>query len=301
MMMINKKLISIVLLFTFLGIVWWEIYVPKFSTLSQPVMYTAKKGMGDEEIARDLKKQEIIKSSAWFRFYTIVSRQDFKLQAGSYELSESMSVAQIVKKFVLGDVIKNNITIVEGWNARDIGKYFESKNIYSEKEFLAAVNKDWCQDQSTEISEKFGARPSTQLIECSGFEFLKDKPKNSSLEGYIFPDTYEISGQELEDVLKNILANFDKKLTPDLRKEISLQRKSIFQIITMASILEKEVISQEDKKIVAGILWKRIKEGIPLQVDATVNYATGKHDQKVAISDTKIDSRYNTYKYYGLP
>ena len=284
---------------------FWEVYVPKTFGYEQTIIYTANRGMGDEDIARELKKQGIIKSSIFFKLYDIISGSHSKLQAGKYELSSSMSIAEIIKRFVLGDIVKDKITIVEGWDLKDIAEYLETKKLYSQKDFLdltSAKGKDWCQDQSTEISKKFSARPSNQQIECPGFEFLKDKPKNSSLEGYVFPDTYEtFTDQKPEELLKNILVNFDKKLTDDLRKEISLQKKSIFEIVTMASIIEKEVKSLDDKKIVSGILWKRLENKIPLQVDATINYITGKNDARAAIKDTKIDSPYNTYKYIALP
>jgi UPF0755 protein len=191
-----------------------------------------------------------------------------------------MPVAEIVKKIVEGDVAKNKITIIEGWNLRNIADYLESKKLYSKEDFLMAAKADFSDD----------------------FTFLKEKPKNTGLEGYIFPDTYYLSDKSKpEDFLKVTLFNFDKKLSLELREEILRQKKSIFKIVTMASMIEKEVKTFEDKKIVSGIFWKRIKEGIPLQVDATVNYVTGKNDAKVLLEDTKIDSRYNTYKYYGLP
>ena len=117
-----------------------------------------------------------------------------------------------------------------------------------------------------------------------------------------FPDTYEIiPGAKLENIIRKTLNHFDEKLTADLKGEISRQKKSIFEVITMASMIEKEVKTLEDKKIVSGILWKRLEIGMPLQVDATVNYITGKNHDGVLLEDTKIDSPYNTYKYYGLP
>ena len=95
--------------------------------------------------------------------------------------------------------------------------------------------------------------------------------------------------------------NFDKKLTTDLREEIQKQGKTIFEIVTMASLIEKEVREKEDKEIVSGILWKRLKNNIPLQVDATISYITGKQTTKISREETQIDSPYNTYKYLGLP
>jgi UPF0755 protein len=98
-----------------------------------------------------------------------------------------------------------------------------------------------------------------------------------------------------------MLINFDDKITSDLKKEIKNQNKTLFEIITMASMIEKEVKTMEDKKIVSGILWKRMDSGMRLQVDATVLYAQNKEGLKVYTKDTQIDSPYNTYKNDGLP
>ncbi|MBL7150142.1 MAG: endolytic transglycosylase MltG [Candidatus Pacebacteria bacterium] len=133
-------------------------------------------------------------------------------------------------------------------------------------------------------------------------ELLGLKLPGTDLEGFLFPDTYQfplkVSGEE---VVKRMRDNFEKKLTQDLREEIEKQDKTIFEIVTMASLLEKEVKTKEDKRLVSGISWKRFKNNIPLQVDATITYITGKKTTKVSIEETKIDSPYNTYKYLGLP
>ncbi len=131
---------------------------------------------------------------------------------------------------------------------------------------------------------------------------MKDKPKNLNLEGYIFPDTYEIRKEEnLEEIIIKTLQNLDSKLTKDIREDIDQQKRTIFEIITMASMIEKEVRTLEDKKIVSGILWKRLENNMPLQVDATIFYITGKKGTAISIEELKIDSLYNTYKYMGLP
>jgi UPF0755 protein len=132
-------------------------------------------------------------------------------------------------------------------------------------------------------------------------ERLNLKLPGEDLEGFLFPDTYEfplsVSG---ERVVKKMMENFDKKLA-SYQNDISDSGKTLFEIITMASLLEKEVKTFEDKKLVSGILWKRRENGMPLQVDATINYITGKQTPKVLKEDTEIDSPYNTYKYLGLP
>jgi len=188
-----------------------------------------------------------------------------------------MSVVDIINKFIKGDVAKKKLVILEGWDIGDVANYLDAKKIYSKDDVLAASKKDF----------------------SVNFSFLKNK---SSLEGYIFPDTYLVPVDfTADDFLKMTLNNFDKRLTPELRQEIARQKKTVSEVITMASILEKEVRSLDDKKVVSGILWKRISYGMPLQVDSTVNYVTGKNDASVALKDLKIDSKYNTYKYLGLP
>ena len=93
----------------------------------------------------------------------------------------------------------------------------------------------------------------------------------------------------------------DKKLTPDLRDEIKKRNKTIHEILTLASIIEKEVSSDEDRKLVSGIFYKRLEIGMPLQSDATVNYVSGKSELRPTFDDISIDNVYNTYKYRGLP
>lgn len=133
-------------------------------------------------------------------------------------------------------------------------------------------------------------------------ELLGLKLPGENLEGFLFPDTYQFSLRVSgEQVLKKMRENFEEKLTPDLREEIEKQGKTIFEIITMASLIEKEVKTPEDKKLVSGILWKRLENKMPLQVDATIIYITGKKTTKIFKEELEIDSPYNTYKYLGLP
>jgi len=277
-----RRIITIALGIFFIGVCLLfvgEVYAPKSASGKQTV-YTVEKGMSSSTIARDLETQGIIKSAYFFKIYIVVSGQRAKLQAGRYTVSPSMSIFQIVKEMVSGNSINDRVTIVEGWDTKDVGSYLQAKGFYSEQDFLSATQKDWSQE----------------------FSFLADKPKNLDVEGYLFPDTYQIyPGESTDTFVESTLLNFNQKITPDLRKEIAAQHKSIFQIITMASILEKEANNLQDKKIVSGILWKRMANNIPLQVDSTVNFATGKNDASVSQQDTLINSPYNTYKYLGLP
>ncbi len=303
----TKGLIKIFILcflffvFCSLFFVWYRIYLPKEPGSTETVSFLVKQGEGAKEISVNLKEQGIIKYSSLFGIYVLFQGKAEKLQAGEYELSLGMNIPEIVDKLVSGEAIKKTITIIEGWNLRDIGRYFENKGMFMAEELFELVGFPLIDySKATDLPE-----PKDFSEE---FDFLEDKPKNLGLEGYLFPDTYYINEQrtenkerELEDIICKILTNFDKKLTPDLREEIFNQNKSIFEVVIMASLIEKEVRTIEDKKIVSGILWKRLKNKMPLQVDAAISYITGRKTTKITKEELKIDSPYNTYKYRGLP
>ena len=162
------------------------------------IAFAIKKGEGTKEIAVNLEKERLIRMATLFRIYTIFTGVSDKLQAGEYLLSPSMAIPEIAEKFVSGDVIKETITIIEGWDLRDIAEYLEEKG-FVKKEFLELTKQDFSGE----------------------YDFLEDKPKDLSLEGYIFPDTYKMKkGETLEDIINKTLQNFDKRLTQELRQEI---------------------------------------------------------------------------------
>lgn len=291
-------LILLLILIIFLG---QGIYLPKNANSREVKVFSVRKGEGTKEISINLEREGLIKSGPLFRLYTLLKGVSGRLQAGEYLLSPSMTIPQIAKKLYSGEVIKEKITIIEGWNLNDIGEYFEYRGMFQAEELFELVGFpliDYSKNPGLPEPKDFSDE----------FYFLKDKPKNIGLEGYLFPDTYEIQkGENLEEIVRKMLRNFDKKLTPDLRVEIQKQNKSIFEIITMASLIEKEVKTFEDKKLVSGILWKRLKVNMPLQVDGTIAYILGEKNwdfdemrKEIGLAK-RIDSPYNTYKYQGLP
>jgi len=276
------SLFFILFCFSIIIFLWQQIYLAKNPYDKELKTFTIEKGEGLKEVSANLEKEGIIKSDFLFNLYAFFSKKATKLQAGKYQLSSSMTIPEIIGKFVKGEVIKEKITIVEGWNLNDI------KNALNEKFNIQSSKLNLSVKDLLEFREKF--------------DFLKELPNSASLEGFLFPDTYEFYfNAKEEEILEKMLLNFDKKLNSQLREEIKKQNKTIFEIIIMASLIEKEVRTMEDKKLVSGILWKRLKIGMPLQVDATITYLTGKKNTNVSIEETKIDSPYNTYKYFGLP
>jgi len=294
---IIRRIILLLLILTvgLLIFYWSQLSIPLDFTDIEERLFLIERGQSLFQIASALEDQNLIKCKFSFTFNVFLKGKQDNLQAGEYSLSPSMSIADISQKIISGDVAKETITIPEGWNLRDIAWYFENRGMFQAEELFELVGFPLIDySKSTDLPQPKDF--------SQDYDFLKDKPNILSLEGCLFPDTYELNrGDGLEEIVRKMLDNFDEKLTQELRDEITNQGKTIFEIVTMASLLEKEVRILEDKKIVAGVLWKRLKNNMPLQVDATIIYITGKKTTQVSIGETKIDSPYNTYKYRGLP
>ncbi len=293
----RKTKIIIYFLFIFLGLV---LYIQKEINFSNTVfsedsLFIVESGWSLFDTSETLERDGLIRDKELFNICVLFGGNQKKLQAGTYSLNSSMSIASIAQKIISGKTVKQEITIPEGWNLRDIGWYLENKGMFQAEELFELAGFPAIDYSKTNDLPK--------LKDFSlDYDFLTTKPKEFSLEGYLFPDTYEIEkNSSLESIVRKMLSNFDLKLNQELKTEIEKQRKTIFDIIIMASLLEKEVRGAEDKRIVSGILWKRLENYFPLQVDATIAYITGKKTTQISIAETKTESLYNTYKYLGLP
>lgn len=276
----SKKIVYIVLVFLViisipLIIFWWQIRMPLNPT-GEAKIFKVEKGDSAKVIAENLKNAGLIKNPFLFRLYVFLALSQYSLKPGEYQLSSQMPIRDLGDTLVLGGVNEVLIIIPEGFNLKQI-----------EERLVAAK----LAEQGEIVNYKFAADIPPILF---------DKPKSASLEGYLFPDTYRFfKDASLSDVVSKMVANLDAKLIPDLKAAIAGSDRDIYEILTIASLIEKEVKSETDRKIVSGILWKRFKAGVPLQVDATLVYLTGR--QEVFEADKKINSPYNTYFYRGLP
>ena len=269
-------LVILFAVFISLIIFWWQIRTPLNPQAEGNAIFIVEKGDSAKIIANNLVKAGIIKNPFIFQLYVFLSLNQYDLKPGEYELSPKMSIREIADSIIIGGTNEVLITIPEGFTLKQI--------------------------EDRLIDAKL-AKPN----EMKNFKFiqnippiLSDKPKNASLEGYLFPDTYRFfKDAKLSDILSKMISNLDDKLTPDLKEAIKNSGYSTYEILTMASLVEKEITNDSDRPIIAGILWKRLKARIPLQVDATLVYITGRNE--VYEADKKINSPYNTYLYRGLP
>ncbi|MDI3496482.1 MAG: hypothetical protein PWQ35_503 [Patescibacteria group bacterium] len=193
---------------------------------------------------------------------------------------------------------EKTIKILEGWTVEDIGNYLVQFN-FSKAEFKALVG---------EPKVDYRQRDTNPIDFSERFSFLADKPSYYGLEGFLFPDTYRVfTSATTEDVVIKMLENFEQKLRPELREEIARQGKSIYEIVIMASLIEKEAPinysdpENTDARIVSDIFWGRLEAGQALESDATLSYWFADTNPVHSGEELSVDTPYNSYKYKGLP
>ena len=254
-------------------------------------------GQSVTDIADNLKQENLIKSKIIFKIYTKLSGSQSLFQPGSYELSPTMNIKEIVYNMTRQVFLRpeEKLTFIEGWNLNDYTDLIKKHNLNNANDFSLLIGepmKDYRIIKSDIVPYDYS----------NDYSFLKDKPTYYSLEGYLFPDTYRFfTDASADDIVRKMLDNFDNKLTDKMRKDISSQKKTIYEIITMASIIQKEVQSEDDMKIVSGIFWDRIDNGQALESCATLAYILGENKKQYSYDDTRINSPYNTYINRGLP
>jgi len=254
--------ICLIVIFICLLFFYYQLEIPANKT-AEEIIFSIEKGDNLEKIAENLKKERLINSKSIFVFYVWLKGKAENLQAGKYILSSSMTIPEIAKKIISGEVVKDWIktTIPEGWTNKQI-----EERLFN----LGLINKN----QKLPIE----------------------------LQGYLFPDTYYFEKEaSIEEIIKRMQDNFNKKITEDLKAEIKKQNKNLYQILIMASLLEKEVKTDEDRAIVSGIFWERLENNYPLESCATIAYILEVDKWRYSIEETKIKSPYNTYLNIGLP
>jgi len=277
------SLLIFLAIFSFYG--WRQTYKPVCPGICSgqpPIAIKIEKGMGVKEISSLLSQQRLIRSKFWFEVYVWAKKQELRMQAGSYELNIKQNVPEIVSTITGGKGKKDEkqITFPEGFTLAQIRERLLAQG------FPIAENLDREKIADYQVQ----------------YKLLAEAPSEVSLEGFLFPDTYRFKNDaEKKDIIKKLLDNFDKKLTPDLREQISQQNKKIYDIIILASIIQQEAINDEDMPLIAGVFTNRLKIGMALESDATINYITGKKDRQPLYEDLKVKSPYNTYQNRGLP
>jgi UPF0755 protein len=234
------------------------------------------KGMNFKEITATLKKEGIIKWGYAFDIFGRTYGITKKVRSGYYSLSSSMSMIGILRTFKKGMIIEYSLTIPEGMAIEDIAEIIDKVGL-AKKEGFASITND------------------RGFVKSLGFEA-------KSLEGYLFPDTYLIpQGMTSKEIAERMINRFREVITPDIEKRAKEIGFTISQVITLASIIEREAQVDSERPLVSAVYHNRLKKRMPLQADPTAIYGIKRINEKITKKDLKNKSPYNTYRIAGLP
>lgn len=238
-------------------------------------------------IGTRLQNMGLIRDEQLFRLLVRYWGVDDKLEAGDYQLRRNMSMEEIVAALQHGMARAKTITIPEGWRLEQVAQLAAREGIVSEDEFLHLARNG-----------------------SFDFDFLADRPADvTSLEGYLFPDTYQV-GQDTSTAafVEMLLRNFGQRVTPELRQRAGQSKMTLYQVVTLASIVEREAVLDEERPVIASVFLNRLAKGMYLQADPTVEYAKGFSTESgrwwnpMRQEDAQaVKSPYNTFLYPGLP
>lgn len=284
----NAVLIGLagVLVVVIVAFVWFISALRPVGGESEARPFTIASGEGVNVIANNLKAAGVLRSTLAFRMHVALERRQQDLQAGTYSVEPAMSAGDLLRLFVAGDATSREITITTlgEWSVKDIATYLENQGLFTAGEFIAAAT----------------VTDSRTIIPDVTYEFFRGKPETATLEGFLFPDTYKVfRDAKPADVIRKMLDAFDAKVYAPLETDIKASERTLFENVTLASMLEREVIGDEDRRNAADVFLKRLRDGIALQSDATVSYVVGR--ATLTADDLAVDSPYNTYANTGLP
>ncbi len=237
-------------------------------------------GVGVSSVVQALKEEGIIKYPFLFRIQSKMGGYDGKIQPGAAVIKSGMSYNQILDLIITPSRESVKITIPEGYEIKQIAQKFDEAGIVDWRDFYAALNP-----------------------EDYDYQFLKNLPQRDGvMEGYLFPATYEIpNGMSAHDIIDLMLSAFDSQFKSEYYSRAQEMNLTVDEIVTMASIIEREAGGDSERAKVAGVFYNRRNTGMKFQSCATVQYILGERKPVLSIADTQIDSPYNTYIYPGFP
>jgi len=236
-------------------------------------------GASPISIGERLVETGIVRDPLTFRAAVWLSGRSRDLKAGQYRFTVPLTAAEVVDTLVRGDVYKRRITFPEGLTIAEMARLYEERGFGPARDFLAAAS------------------------DASVIHDLD--PAAKTLEGYLFPETYALAKETPASVLvEQMVRGFKAALDPTLRAEAVAAGWSVRQVVTLASLVEKETARPDERSLVAAVYANRLARGMPMQADPTVIYAlqqAGRYDGNIRRSDLRFDSPYNTYRHPGLP
>jgi len=268
------------------GIYLISIYSNPVGSSDEDKIIDITEGMNSHKIAQLLSEEKLIRSQNAFLILAQLNGSSRRLQAGKYKLNGKLSTPQILRKLVRGEVIKQRLVIPEGFTIAQIAQLWEAKGFGKSHDFEQATR-----NPNLLLKYHIEASPLTK-----GGRGL------SSLEGYLFPNTYEVTYNTTPEMfIKQMLQEFNRKFTNELRQEADNLGLSVHEAVTLASLIEKEAKVDYERPIISAVFHNRLRRGWKLESDPTVLYALSNPKRNLTYDDLKIDSPYNTYIHKKLP
>lgn len=257
-----------------------------------PVVFTVNPGETASQIAANLTALGLVSDQTLFRNYMRYYGLDTQIEAGSYQIAHNMSIPQIAVALTEASPPEITLRITEGWRREQIADWIDQQtNIpFSGAEFLLATGA--------------GVAPPPEA------GLAGEIPSDATLEGFLFPDTYRIAiNGTATDLVNRLLVQFGKQVTPQMRADAAARSMALFDVIKLASIVEREAVLDEERPMIASVYLNRLREGVKLEADPTVQYAMGYQadsgqwwNLNLTTDDYHtVDSPFNTYLYPGLP
>ncbi len=252
------------------------------------VPFTVEVGESALSVGQRLQEMGLVSDAGLFRQYLRYNGLDASLEAGDYTLRRNMTIPEIGQALQKASFKEVVVTIPEGWRAEQIAEMLTDEEIMDGDDFLAVVR------EGTAVEHNL----------------LADRPAGQSYEGYLFPDTYRLPERaKPEDLIQRMLDNLAAKLPANTFELAGRQNLTFYQVLTLASIVEREAVIAEERPIIASVYLNRLKQGMYLQADPTVQYAMGYQPETdqwwktpVTLEEySSVESPYNTYLNPGLP
>ena len=265
---------SLAIILIVAGLLFFKASLP-MSDNTQPQVFEVKSGMTLKQVSQELFRQNLIRSANAFQAIALIQDKEKLIKVGEYYISPSMLPAEILQRITSGKTVLHSITIPEGYRITEIANLLEEKDLADKNIFLQ---------------------------EAKNVELLEGIP-TSSLEGYLFPDTYHFGKRTTEAAIINKMVETFKEraLKQEFLKRAEDLGFSYHEIITLASLIEKETGKDSERKQISSVFHNRLKKNMLLQTDPTVIYVIDIFDGNIRKRDLNIDSPYNTYRYKGLP
>ncbi len=262
----------------------------------EQVVFTIPEGASSSGIAHILENNGIIRNAALFSYYLKYKGLGTGFQAGTYAMEPGISVQEVIDRLNRGDTVKEEtirFTIPEGYTVVQTVRLLAELG-FSEEELNRLVN----EPASLASGEETG-------LEALISEIPDSDQIRFKLEGYLFPETYELpKDATAEQALRRMVSELERKLTKlpeSWRQQLEANGTSFHDMLTIASLVEREVVVEEERALVSGVIYNRLEQGMPLQLDATVQYLFDEQKERVLEKDLQIESPYNTYLHQGLP